>query len=67
LRSLGISALVASCVTILAVSLATLHAFLFERYRFPGKNLLFILMLATASYTGCHTGYLDLDICQSDR
>lgn len=45
LRSLGVSALVASCVTILAVSLATLNAFLFERYRFPGKNLLFILML----------------------
>mgnify|MGYP003634048629 FL=1 len=35
----------ASCVTILAVSLATLNAFLFDRYRFPGKNLLFILML----------------------
>jgi spermidine/putrescine transport system permease protein len=45
LRSLGVSALVASCVTILAVSLATLNAFLFERHRFPGKNLLFILML----------------------
>lgn len=45
LRSVGISALVASCVTVLAVSLATLNAFLFERHRFPGKNLLFILML----------------------
>lgn len=45
LRSVGTSALVASCVTVLAVSLATLNAFLFERHRFPGKNLLFILML----------------------
>jgi ABC-type spermidine/putrescine transport system permease subunit I len=40
-----VTTLVASCVTILAASLATLNAFLFERYRFPGKNLLFILML----------------------
>ncbi|MFN3580334.1 MAG: ABC transporter permease [Pseudomonas sp.] len=45
LRSIGTSALVASCVTLLSVSLATLNAFLFERHSFPGKNLLFILML----------------------
>lgn len=45
LRSVGTSALVASCVTILSVSLATMNAFLFERHVFPGKNLLFILML----------------------
>ena len=40
LRSVGTSALVASCVTLLSVSLATLNAFLFERHAFPGKNLL---------------------------
>lgn len=45
LRSVGTSAWVASCVTVLSVSLATLNAFLFERHTFPGKNLLFILML----------------------
>ncbi|MBL4835888.1 MAG: ABC transporter permease [Pseudomonas sp.] len=45
IRSVGVSALVASCVTVLAVTLATLNAFLFERCHFPGKNLLFILML----------------------
>ncbi|MBL4611898.1 MAG: ABC transporter permease subunit [Pseudomonas sp.] len=45
IRSVGVSALVAGCVTLLAVTLATLNAFLFERCQFPGKNLLFILML----------------------
>lgn len=45
IRSVGVSALVAGCVTFLAVTLATLNAFLFERCQFPGKNLLFILML----------------------
>lgn len=45
LRSVVTSAWVASCVTLLAVSLATLNAFLFERCHFRGKNLLFILML----------------------
>ncbi len=45
LRSIGTSAWVASWVTLASISLATLNAFLFERHQFPGKNLLFILML----------------------
>lgn len=44
-KSIGTSFLVACCTTILAVSLAVNNAFLFERKTFPGKNILYMLML----------------------
>ncbi|WP_413698521.1 ABC transporter permease [Psychromonas sp. KJ10-10] len=44
-QSVGTSFLVACCTTVLAVSLAVNNAFLFERKTFPGKNILYILML----------------------
>ncbi|GLS89309.1 putrescine ABC transporter permease PotI [Psychromonas marina] len=44
-KSIGTSFLVASFTTILAVSLAVNNAFLFERKTFPGKNILYMLML----------------------
>lgn len=44
-QSVGTSFFVACCTTILAVSLAINNAFLFERKTFPGKNILYILML----------------------
>ncbi|MEI6896748.1 MAG: ABC transporter permease [Psychromonas sp.] len=44
-KSIATSFLVASFTTILAVSLAVNNAFLFERKTFPGKNILYMLML----------------------
>ena len=44
-KSIGTSFVVAIFTTILAVSLAVNNAFLFERKTFPGKNVLYILML----------------------
>ena len=44
-KSIGTSFLVACCTTILTVSLAVNNAFLFERKTFPGKNILYMLML----------------------
>jgi spermidine/putrescine transport system permease protein len=44
-KSIGTSFLVACCTTILAVSLAVNNAFLFERKTFPGKSVLYMLML----------------------
>lgn len=43
--SIGVSAQVAVAVTILSVILGTMNAFLFERYDFPGKNMLYMAML----------------------
>lgn len=45
MTSLGVSARVAVAVTLLSVVLGTLNAFLFERFDFPGKNLLYMGML----------------------
>jgi len=45
LESIVISVIVAACTTALALVLACCNAFLFERESFPGKNLLYILML----------------------
>tara|TARA_R110001583_G_scaffold9433_3_gene44742 strand:- start:608 stop:1459 length:852 start_codon:yes stop_codon:yes gene_type:complete len=44
-KSIGTSFLVACFTTVLAVSLAVNNAFLFERKTFPGKNILYMLML----------------------
>lgn len=45
LGSIGTSAFVAVWVSALSVAVGTINAFLFERMRFPFKNLLYILML----------------------
>ena len=45
LRAVGTSALVASCVSVLSVAVGTTNAFLFNRYEFRGKGLLYVLML----------------------
>lgn len=44
-RSIATSFLVATCTTVLAVSLAVNNAFLFERKTFRGKSVLYMLML----------------------
>jgi spermidine/putrescine transport system permease protein len=45
LRAVGTSALVAICVAVLSVSVGTTNAFLFNRYEFRGKGVLYVLML----------------------
>lgn len=45
LRSLGVSLQVSLWVTALSVAVGTAAAFLFERYRFPGRGILYIVML----------------------
>ncbi|NVK32475.1 MAG: ABC transporter permease [Gammaproteobacteria bacterium] len=45
LRAIGTSAWVALCVSVLSVGVGTANAFLFNRYDFRGKNLLYVVML----------------------
>lgn len=45
LRALGTSGFVALCVSLLSVAVGTSNAFLFNRYEFRGKGLLYVLML----------------------
>ncbi|MDK3074081.1 ABC transporter permease [Sedimentitalea sp. JM2-8] len=45
LRAIGTSAIVGSCVALLSVAVGTSNAFLFNRYRFRGRGLLYVLML----------------------
>lgn len=45
LRSIGTSALIGACVAALSVGVGTTNAFLFNRYDFRGKGLLYVLML----------------------
>lgn len=45
LRAIGTSALVGTCVALLSVAVGTTNAFLFNRYRFRGRGLLYVLML----------------------
>lgn len=45
LRAAGTSAFVALCVSVLAVAVGLSNAFLFNRYEFRGKGLLYMLML----------------------
>ncbi|MDZ7709515.1 MAG: ABC transporter permease subunit [Roseovarius sp.] len=45
LRAIGTSAFVALCVSALAVAVGLSNAFLFNRYDFRGKGLLYMLML----------------------
>jgi len=55
-ESIGISAFVAFWVTILAVGVGTCNAFLFERERFPFRELLYMLMLAPLVIPGVILG-----------
>jgi spermidine/putrescine transport system permease protein len=45
LRAIGTSAFVAVCVSVLSVAIGLSNAFLFNRYRFPGQGILYLLML----------------------
>jgi len=45
LRAIGTSAFVGLCVSVLAVGVGTTNAFLFNRYEFRGRGLLYVLML----------------------
>ncbi|GAB4297002.1 MAG: ABC transporter permease [Roseovarius sp.] len=45
LRAIGTSALVAAMVVLLSVAVGLSNAFLFNRYQFRGKGLLYVLML----------------------
>ena len=45
LRAIGTSAFVAVAVSALSVAVGLSNAFLFNRYQFPGKGLLYVLML----------------------
>ncbi|MFD3188646.1 ABC transporter permease [Sedimentitalea sp. HM32M-2] len=45
LRAIGTSAFVGLCVALLSVAVGTSNAFLFNRYRFRGRGLLYVLML----------------------
>lgn len=45
LRAIGTSAFVGLCVAALSVAVGTTNAFLFNRYQFRGRGLLYVLML----------------------
>ena len=45
LRAIGTSAFVGFCVAVLSVAVGTTNAFLFNRYQFRGRGLLYVLML----------------------
>ncbi len=55
-KSIGTSAFVAFWVTVLAVAVGTCNAFLFEREKFPFKDLLYMLMLAPLVIPGVILG-----------
>ncbi|RCK24851.1 ABC transporter permease [Thalassospira profundimaris] len=56
LESVGVSAFVAFWVTVLSVTVGTCNAFLFERSKFPGKNLLYIVSLSPLVIPGVILG-----------
>ena len=56
LGSIGTSVLVAVWVTLLSVLVGTANAFLMERYRFPGKQALSVLMLTPLVIPGVILG-----------
>jgi len=55
-ESIGTSAFVAFWVTVLAVTVGTCNAFLFEREKFPFKDFLYMLMLAPLVIPGVILG-----------
>jgi spermidine/putrescine transport system permease protein len=63
LGSIWTSVVVASWVTALSVTVGTANAFLMERYRFPGKQLLSVLMLAPLVIPGVILGISILAFC----
>lgn len=54
--SIGVSLVVGVFVALLSTSLATANAFLFERYDFPGKGLLYLMLLAPLVIPGVILG-----------
>lgn len=56
LRSVGTSAFVAFWVTSLSVTVGTCNAFLFERGKFPGKNLLYMVAISPLVIPGVILG-----------
>ena len=56
LNSIGISLIVAIFTTLFSLLVATSNAFLFERMQFPGKGLLYILMLTPLVIPGVILG-----------
>lgn len=56
LESIWTSVSIAITTTIVSLTLATCNAFLFEREQFPGKNLLYILMLTPLVIPGVILG-----------
>jgi spermidine/putrescine transport system permease protein len=63
LGSIWTSVVVASWVTALSVTVGTANAFLMERYRFPGKQLLSVLMLVPLVIPGVILGISILAFC----
>jgi spermidine/putrescine transport system permease protein len=63
LGSIWTSVVVASWVTALSVTVGTANAFLMERYRFPGKQLLSVLMLLPLVIPGVILGISILAFC----
>jgi len=63
LGSIWTSVVVASWVTGLSVIVGTANAFLMERYRFPGKQLLSVLMLVPLVIPGVILGISILAFC----
>jgi spermidine/putrescine transport system permease protein len=56
LRAIGTSALVGVCVSTLSVAVGTTNAFLFNRYEFRGRGLLYVLMLTPLVIPGIVLG-----------
>jgi spermidine/putrescine transport system permease protein len=56
LRAIGTSALVGLCVSALSVAVGTTNAFLFNRYQFRGRGLLYVLMLTPLVIPGIVLG-----------
>jgi spermidine/putrescine transport system permease protein len=63
LGSIWTSVVVATWVTALSVLVGTANAFLMERYRFPGKQLLSVLMLVPLVIPGVILGISILAFC----
>ena len=56
LRAIGTSAFVGLCVSALSVTVGTTNAFLFNRYEFRGRGLLYVLMLTPLVIPGIVLG-----------
>ena len=56
LRAIGTSAFVGFCVSVLSVAVGTTNAFLFNRYEFRGRGLLYVLMLTPLVIPGIVLG-----------